>query len=72
MSKEADNYFTHRKIQLLKSEIFKKTNCVNVFTVLNVHIFLNEKKKSDNKQKEVVIFEFNDINSHEEQSLEKL
>ena len=57
MSKKADSYFTHKKIQLLKSEMFKKTNCINAFTVLNVHIFSNKEKKSDNKQEETVIFE---------------
>ena len=44
-------------MQLLKSEIFKKTNYINVFTVLNVHIFLSKEKKSDNKQEEVIISE---------------
>ena len=46
-------------MQLLKSEIFKKINYINVFTVSNVHIFLSEKKKSDNKQKEIIIFKQN-------------
>ena len=55
--KKANNCFTHREIQLLKSEMFKKINCVNALTVLNVHIFSSEEKKSDNKQEEVVIFE---------------
>ena len=72
MFKKVNNCFTHKEMQLLKSEIFKKTNCINAFTVLNVHIFLNEKKKSDNKQKKIVISELNNTNSHEEQSLEKL
>ena len=56
MSKKADSYFTHKEMQLLKSEIFKKTNHINAFTVLNVHIFLNKKEKSDNKQEEVIVF----------------
>ena len=72
MFKEANDCFTHKKMQLLKSEMFKKTNCVNAFTVLNVHIFLNKKKKLDNKQEEVVVFELSDTNSHEEQSFKKL
>ena len=55
MFKEANNCFTHKEMQLLKSEMFKKTNCVNVLTVLNVHIFLSEEEKLDNKQEEVVI-----------------
>ena len=59
-------------MQLLKSKIFKKTNCINAFTISNVHIFLNEKEKSNNKQEEVVIFELSDTDSHEKQSLEKL
>ena len=59
-------------MQLLKSKIFKKTNYINALTVSNVHIFSSEKKKSDNKQEKVVVFELNDTNSHEEQSLEKL
>ena len=59
-------------MQLLKSEIFKKTNHVNALTVSNVHIFSNEKKKSDNKQKEVIISELSSTNSHKEQNLEKL
>ena len=67
MSKEADDCFTHKEMQLLKSEIFEKTNHINAFTVLNVHIFLSEKEESDNKQKEVVIFEFSSINSHASQ-----
>ena len=54
--KKADDYFTYKKMQLLKSEMFKKTNHINAFTVLNVHIFSSEKEKSDNKQEEVVIF----------------
>ena len=49
MSKKADNCFTHREMQLLKSEMFKKINHINAFTVLNVYIFSNEKEKSDNK-----------------------
>ena len=57
MSKEANNCFTHKKMQLLKFEMFEKTNHINALTVLNIHIFLSEKKKSDNKQEEVVIFE---------------
>ena len=72
MSKKANNHFTHKEIQLLKSEIFKKINCVNAFTVLNVHIFSNEKEKSDNKQEKIVVFKFSDTDSHEEQSLKKL
>ena len=72
MFKKADDCFIYKEMQLLKSEMFEKTICVNALTVLNVHIFLNEKKKSDNKQEEVIIFEFNSTNSHEEQSLEKL
>ena len=59
-------------MQLLKSEMFKKTNHINVFTISNVHISLSEEKESDNKQKKIIIFKFNNINSHEEQSLEKL
>ena len=59
-------------MQLLKSEMFKKTNHVNAFTISNVHIFSNEKEKSDNKQEEVIISELSSTNSHEEQSLEKL
>ena len=66
MSKEADNYFTYREMQLLKSEIFEKTNYINAFTVLNVHIFSSEEEKSDNKQEEVIISELNDTDSHEE------
>ena len=57
MSKEADNCFTHREMQLLKSKMFEKTNHINAFTISNVHIFSNEEEKSDNKQKEVVISE---------------
>ena len=72
MFKEANNCFTYRKMQLLKSKMFEKTNHINAFTVSNVYIFLSEKKKSDNKQEEVVISELNDTDSHEEQSLEKL
>ena len=50
MFKEVNNCFTYRKMQLLKSEMFKKIIYVNIFTVSNVHIFLNEKKKKlDNK-----------------------
>ena len=59
MSKKANNHFTHREMQLLKSEMFKKTNCVNALTVSNVHISLSEKKKSNNKQEKVVVFEQN-------------
>ena len=70
--KEANNCFTHKEMQLLKSKMFEKINHVNAFTVLNIHIFLSEKEKSDNKQEKVVIFEFSDTDSHEEQSLEKL
>ena len=72
MFKKADDYFIYKEIQLLKSEMFKKTNHINALTVLNVHIFSNEKEKSDNKQEEVVISELSDTDSHEEQSLEKL
>ena len=102
MFKEANRYFTYKKMQLLKFKIFKKTNHINAFTVSNVHIFSSEEKKSDNKQEKVVIFEqdsrlceahfkislfelkdtqtvilrqqseFNNTDSHEEQSLEKL
>ena len=72
MSKEANDCFTHKEMQLLKSKIFEKTNHINALTVLNVHIFSSEKEKSDNKQEEVVVFELNNIDSHEEQSLEKL
>ena len=72
MFKKADDCFTYKKMQLLKSEIFKKINCVNAFIILNVHISLSEKEKSDNKQEKVIIFKFNNTNSHEEQSLEKL
>ena len=72
MFKKADNHFTYKEMQLLKSEMFKKTNHINVFTISNVHIFLNEKEKSDDKQEEIIIFEFSDIDSHEEQSLKKL
>ena len=57
MSKEADNCFTHKKMQLLKSEMFEKTNHINAFTISNVHIFSNEEEKSDNKQEEIVISE---------------
>ena len=57
MSKEINNCFTHKEMQLLKSEMYKKTNCINAFTISNVHISLSEEEKSDNKQKEVVIFE---------------
>ena len=56
MSKKTNSHFTHREMQLLKFEIFEKTNCINVFTVLNVHISLNEKEKSNNKQEKVVVF----------------
>ena len=56
MSKKVNSCFTHKEIQLLKSEMFKKTNCINAFTVSNVHISLSKKKKSDNKQEEVVVF----------------
>ena len=89
-------------MQLLKSEMFKKINHINTLIILNVHISLNEEKKSDNKQEKVIIFkkdsrlcetyfeislskskntqtvvlkqqsEFNNTDSHEEQSLEKL
>ena len=72
MFKKIDNYFTHKEMQLLKFKMFEKTNHINAFTVLNVHIFLNKKEKSDNKQEEVVISELSDTDSHEEQSLEKL
>ena len=72
MFKEANNHFTHKEMQLLKSEMFEKTNCVNALTVLNVHIFSSEEEESDNKQEEVVISELSDTDSHEEQSLEKL
>ena len=72
--KEADSCFTHREMQLLKSEMFKKTNCVNAFIVLNIHIFLSEEKKSDNKQEEVVVFEQDSrlCEAHFEISLSKL
>ena len=59
-------------MQLLKFKIFKKTNCINVFTVSNVHIFLSEKEKSDNKQEEIIISELSNTDSYKEQSLEKL
>ena len=59
-------------MQLLKSEMFEKTNHINALTVSNVHIFSSEKEKSDNRQEEVVISELSDTDSHEEQSLEKL
>ena len=72
MFKKTNNHFTHKEMQLLKFKIFKKTNFVNAFTILNVHIFLNEEKKSNNKQEKIIISEFNSINLHEEQSLEKL
>ena len=74
MSKEVNSCFTHRKMQLLKSKIFKKTNCVNAFMILNVHIFLSEEKKSDNKQEEVVIFKQNSrfCEAHFEISLSEL
>ena len=72
MSKEADNCFTHREMQLLKSEMFEKINHINALTVSNVHIFSSEKEKSDNRQEEVVISELSSTDSHEEQSLEKL
>ena len=55
MSKKANNYFTHREIQLLKSEMFEKTNYVNALMILNIHIFLSEEKKLDNKQEKAVI-----------------
>ena len=42
-------------MQLLKFEIFEKINCINAFTISNVHISLNEEEKSDNKQKKIVI-----------------
>ena len=58
--KKADDCFTHRKMQLLKFKMFEKTNCINALTVSNVHIFLSEKEKSDNKQEEVVISELSD------------
>ena len=57
MFKKTDNCFTHREMQLLKSEMFKKTNHVNAFMISNVHIFSSEEEKSDNKQEKVVIFE---------------
>ena len=57
MFKKADSCFTYKEMQLLKSEMFKKINCVNTLTVLNIHIFLNEKEKLDNKQEEIVVFE---------------
>ena len=47
MFKKTNDCFTHRKMQLLKFKMFEKTNHVNAFTVLNVHIFSNKKKKSD-------------------------
>ena len=72
MFKKVNNCFIYKEMQLLKSEMFEKTNCINTFTVLNVHIFLSEKEKSDNKQEEVVISELSDTDSHEKQSLEKL
>ena len=49
MSKKADNHFIYKEMQLLKSEMFEKTNCVNALIVSNVHIFLSEKEKSDDK-----------------------
>ena len=49
MFKEVNNYFTHKKMQLLKSEIFKKITYINAFIILNVHIFLSKEKKLDNK-----------------------
>ena len=55
--KEANNHFIYKEMQLLKSEMFEKTNCVNAFMILNVHIFSSEEKKSDNKQEKVVISE---------------
>ena len=45
ISKEADDCFTYKEMQLLKSKMFKKINCVNALTVSNVHIFLSEKEK---------------------------
>ena len=62
--KKANDYFTHKKMQLLKSEMFKKTNYINAFTISNVHIFLSEEEKSNNKQEKVVILE-QDSKSHE-------
>ena len=59
MFKKANSHFTYKKMQLLKFEIFEKTNCGNAFTISNIHIFLSEEKKSDNKQEEVVIFKQN-------------
>ena len=72
MFKEADNCFIYKEMQLLKFEMFKKTNYVNAFIVSNVHIFLNKKKKLNNKQEKIVISKLSDIDSHEKQSLEKL
>ena len=72
MFKKANNHFTHKEMQLLKSEIFKKTNHINALIVSNIHIFSSEKEESDNKQEEVVISELSNTNSHEKQSLEKL
>ena len=57
MFKEADDCFTHKEMQLLKFEMFEKINHINAFTISNVHIFLSEEEKSDNKQEEVVISE---------------
>ena len=59
MFKKANSHFTYKEIQLLKSEIFKKTNCINALMILNVHIFLSEEKKSDNKQEKAIIFKQN-------------
>ena len=49
MFKEANNCFTHKEMQLLKSEIFEKTNHINALTVSNVHIFSSKKKELNNK-----------------------
>ena len=37
--------------------MFKKITHVNAFTILNIHIFLNKKKKSDNEQDKIIISE---------------
>ena len=72
--KEADDCFTYKKMQLLKLKMFKKTTCINVFIILNICIFLSEKKKSDNEQERIVIFEqdFKSCETHFEIFLFKL
>ena len=57
MFKKANNCFTYKEMQLLKFKIFEKTICINILIISNVHIFLNEEKKSDNEQEKIIIFE---------------